>query len=165
MDAYVAAITSDMKGDEDSSPYRLRTLSALANAISEVPKRSAAALLQIALHRRDMSFWYLDIRASMIGRICHIPFLGATYLFSKEVLKEVLYDQRNEDRHSAIAIAVRRDQPQSSTPKNVHKRKASPPVAANTPQRKRFKGSAKKSQPQAALEPDTPKTPKQQKHR
>ena len=33
VDAYVAAITSDMKGDEDSNPYRLHTLSALANAI------------------------------------------------------------------------------------------------------------------------------------
>ena len=45
MDANVAAITWDMTGDEDSNPYRLRTLSVLANAISEVAKRSVAALL------------------------------------------------------------------------------------------------------------------------
>ena len=89
MDAYVAAITSDMKGDDDPNPYRLRTLSALANAISEVAKRSVAALHQITLHRRDMSIWYSDIRASMIGRVRHTPFLGATSLFSKEVLKDI----------------------------------------------------------------------------
>ena len=165
MDAYVAAITSDMKGDEDSNPYRLRTLSALANAISEVAKRSVAALHQIALHRRDMSIWYSDIRASMIGRIRHTPFLGATSLFSKEVLKEISDEQRDEDRHSAIAIAVRKGQPRISTPKNVHKRKASAPVTENTPQRKKFKGPAKKPQPQAAQQSETPKTPKQQKHR
>ena len=108
MDAYVAAVTSDMKGDEEPNPYRLRTLSALANAISEVAKRSVAALHQITLHRRDMSIWYSDIRASMIGRVRHTPFLGATSLFSKEVLKDISDEQRDDDRHSAIAIAVRK---------------------------------------------------------
>ena len=79
----------------------------------------------------------------MIGRIRHTPFWGATSLFSKEVLKKILDEQRDVDRHSAIAIAVRKGQPQSSTPKNVHKREASAPVTTNTPQRKKFKGPVK----------------------
>ena len=165
MDAYVAAITSDMKGDDDPNPYRLRTLSALANAISEVAKRSVAALHQITLHRRDMSIWYSDIRASMIGRVRHTPFLGATSLFSKEVLKDISDEQRDEDRHSAIAIAVRKGQSRVSTPKTALKRKASAPVTENAPQRKKFKGPAKKPQPPATQQAETPKTPKQLKHR
>ena len=50
--------------------------------------------------------------------IRHTPFLGATLLFSKEVLKEISDEQRNEDRHTAIAIVVRKGQPQSSTSKD-----------------------------------------------
>ena len=72
----MAAITSDMKGDDEPKSYRLQTLSALANAISEVAKRSVAALHQITLHRRDMSIWCSDIRASMIGRVRHTPLSG-----------------------------------------------------------------------------------------
>ena len=100
----------------------------------------------------------------MIGRIRHTP-LGATSLFSKEVLKKISDEQRDGDRHSAIAIAVCKGQPRISTPKNVHKRKTSAPVTENTPQRKKFKGPAKKPQPQAAQQFETPKTPKQQTHR
>ena len=44
MDAYVAASTSDMKGEDDANPYMLRILSApLANAISEIAKRSVSS--------------------------------------------------------------------------------------------------------------------------
>ena len=56
--AYVAAITSHLKGEEDANPYMLRGLSALANANSEIAKRSVASLHQIVLHRRKMSIWY-----------------------------------------------------------------------------------------------------------
>ena len=66
----------------------------------------------------------------MIGRVRHQPFLGVTSLFPKEAMKEISEEQRDEDRHSAIAIAVRKSHPQ--------KRKASAPATANTPQRKKF---------------------------
>ena len=85
--------------------------------------------------------------------------------FSKEVLKEISDEQRDEDRHSAIAIAVRKGQSHVSTSKTVLKRKASAPVTENAPQRKKFKGPARKPQPQAAQQSEAQKTPKQQKHR
>ena len=86
-------------------------------------------------------------------------------LFSKEVLKEISDEQRDKDRHSAIAIAVRKGQSRVLTPKTVLKPKASAPVTENTPQQKKFKGPARKPQPQAAQQSEAPKTPKQQKHR
>ena len=81
------------------------------------------------------------------------------------MLKDISDEQRDDDRHSAIAIAVRKGQSRVSTPKTVLKRKASAPVTENAPQRKKFKGPAKKPQPQATQQAETPKTPKQQKHR
>ena len=124
-----------------------------------------AALHQITLHCRDMSIWYSDIRASMLGRVRRTPFLSATSLFSTKVLKDTSEEQRDDDRHPAIAIAVRKGQSWVSTPKTVLKRKASAPVTENAPQRKKVKGPAKKPQPQAAQQAETPKTPKQQKQR
>ena len=154
-----------MKGDDDPNPYRLRTLSALANAISEVAKRSVAALHQITLHRRDMSIWYSDIRASMIGRVRHTPFLGATSLFSKEVRKDISDEQRDEDRHSAIAIAVRKGQSRVSTPKTALQAQGIGSSDRERSSEEKVQGPAKKPQPPATQQAETPKTPKQLKHR
>ena len=157
MDAYFTAITADLKRKEDTSPYMLQTLLFLA-------KRSTASLHQIVLHHRDMGIWYSDICASMIGRVHHTPFLGASSLYPKEFLNDIPDEQRDEDRHSVIAMAVRKGQSQFSTPIDKLKRKVATPAVHVTPQAKRFKGPAKKVQPQASTQPDTQRTPKQPKH-
>ena len=54
MNAYLTAVTADLKKDDEANPYVLRTLSALAKAVAEIARRSVVSLHQIVLHRRDM---------------------------------------------------------------------------------------------------------------
>ena len=68
MDAYSTAVTAELKKDEDVNPYFLRTLPALANALSEITRRGITSLHQIVLHRRDMDLWKTDIRSAAARR-------------------------------------------------------------------------------------------------
>ena len=111
MDAYLTAVTAELKRDEDVNPYVLRTLSALANALSEIARRGIASLHQIVLHRRDMDLWKTDICSAAAGRLRHTPFLGRTSLYPTDLVKSISDELREDDRHSAIAMAVRKVHP------------------------------------------------------
>ena len=63
MNAYLMAVSADLKKDAEANPYVLRALSALANAVSEIARRSIASSLQVVLHRRDMGLWRSAIRS------------------------------------------------------------------------------------------------------
>ena len=79
MDGYLAAITADIKKDEDANLYVLKIRSALANAFAEIVRSAIVLLHQIVLHRRDMGLLKSEICSSAIGCLRHTPFLGSQH--------------------------------------------------------------------------------------
>ena len=77
----------------------------------EIARRGITSLHQIVLHRRDMDLWKTDIRSAAAGRLRHTPFLGRTSLYPTELIKNISDELREDDRHSAIAMAVRKVHP------------------------------------------------------
>ena len=167
MDAYLTAVTADSKKDDEANSYALRTLSALANAVAEIARRSIVSLHQIVLHRRDMGLWRSDIRSSAIGRLRHTPFLGRSTLYPMELVKDISNELREDDRHSAIAMAVRKVHPFYSGQRQAKpaKRRAPAPAAQGAPPRKRSKETPRKTPAQATPQQETQRTPKSTKHR
>ena len=153
MGAYLTAVTADLKKDDEANPYVLRALSALANAVSETVRRSIASLHQVVLHRLDMRLWILDSRSSAIGLLRHTPILGRSTLYRMELMNDISTELGEDDRHSAIAMAVRKVLPFYLGQRQAKptKRRVPAPAAQRVPPQKRSKETPRKTRPKQPI--------------
>ncbi len=159
MDAYLAAVVSQVSNAAEADPFVIRTLSATANALAEVAQRSVASLHNIVLHRRDMALYGGHLKAENITKLRQAPFLATTSLFDNTLLKSISDQELEASKNAALVRVIRG----ASTSKPAFKHKKD----TMTPKSSKRQGSAmapqskpKRLKLQSAPAATTPATPK-----
>ncbi len=167
LDAFLTAASSVAKQQKDADPFLIRSITASANALAELVKRSINLLQQISIHRRDMALWGTTIKPSHIASLRHSPFLDSKSLFDKVTLHKVqedfMEDQKNKVISRAAKASTSSQRSAPTTPRATPKRQAASHPMSGTPQRKRQKLQLPKPSPQRPVA--APKAQGQPKHR